>query len=223
MRLTQAGVQVPQAVGHHLVGHVALEVDDEAVLAQLLLGRPGLQLHQVEVPGRELAQDPVQAPRVVGRLEAHHARLVVPRRRRDARLVAGRRARSGWRCRRGPRSGGRAPPARTARRPGRCRWRRCPAAPPSADQADRLGGRVAATSSTSGRLAVEPGPALAGGVGERHHPLDVGHTGRPGGASRFWVTGRTTSPTIIRSRSNTSWSRAIDTVPSMEFSMATKP
>ena len=137
LQLPQAGVQVPQAVGHYLVGHVALEVDDEAVLAELPFGRPGLQLHQVEVPGRELAEDPVQAPGMVARLKAHDAGLVVPGRRRDAPRRAGRPARSGWSCRPGPRSRGPAPPARRAGRPAPCRWRpnggrppRPPGAPP---------------------------------------------------------------------------------------------
>src|SRR4051812_49884504 len=50
-----------QAVGHHLVVDVALQVDDEAVLAQAGLGRPRLQLGQIDVAGRELPEDGVQA------------------------------------------------------------------------------------------------------------------------------------------------------------------
>ena len=34
LHVRQLGVQVAQAVGHHLVGEVALEVDDEAVVAR---------------------------------------------------------------------------------------------------------------------------------------------------------------------------------------------
>ena len=54
------------------------EVDDEAVVAQPLLGGPRLELGQVDVAGRELPEDAVQAAGVVRPLEAHDARLVVP-------------------------------------------------------------------------------------------------------------------------------------------------
>ena len=54
-----------EAVGHHRVGHVAFEVDDEAVVAERLLGRSGLQLRQVDVPCREVAEDGVQAAGMV--------------------------------------------------------------------------------------------------------------------------------------------------------------
>src|SRR5207245_1280177 len=37
----QLGVEVAEAVGDDLVGHVALEVDDEAVVTERLLGWPG--------------------------------------------------------------------------------------------------------------------------------------------------------------------------------------
>ena len=59
----QLGVEVAQAVADHRVGDVALEVDDEAVVAECLLGRPRLELAQVDVAGRELAEDGVEAAR----------------------------------------------------------------------------------------------------------------------------------------------------------------
>src|SRR5205823_11017932 len=57
----QLGVQITQTVGDDLVVHVAFEVDDEAVLAQRLLGRARGQPGEVDVAGRELAEDGVQA------------------------------------------------------------------------------------------------------------------------------------------------------------------
>ena len=59
----QTGMEVAQAVGHHLVAHVAREVDHEAVVAETLLGRARLELGQVDVARRELAEDAVQAAR----------------------------------------------------------------------------------------------------------------------------------------------------------------
>ena len=52
----QPGVQVPEAVGDDLVADVAGEIDDEAVVAQALLGRAGLELGQVDVARRELSR-----------------------------------------------------------------------------------------------------------------------------------------------------------------------
>src|SRR5580692_3268387 len=74
----QAGMEVSQAVGHDLVSHMARKVDDEAVVTQRLLRRARLNFAQVDVARRELPEDAVQAPGVVGPLEAHDARLVVP-------------------------------------------------------------------------------------------------------------------------------------------------
>src|SRR5437879_7184697 len=62
-----------------------LQVDDEAVLTQTPLGGAGLELGQVDVPSREVAQDPVQAAGPVAVLEAHDAGLVVAGRGRDTR------------------------------------------------------------------------------------------------------------------------------------------
>ena len=59
----QPGVQVAEAVGDDLVGDVTLEVDDEAVVAERLLRRARLELGQVDVPRRELAEDRVEAAR----------------------------------------------------------------------------------------------------------------------------------------------------------------
>ena len=76
--------QVAQAVGHELVAEVALEVDDEAVVAEALLGGPGLELGEVDGPGRELLEDGEQRARAVGALEHDDRRLVVAGGRRDA-------------------------------------------------------------------------------------------------------------------------------------------
>ena len=73
----ELGVQDTKAIGHHLVGQVPLEVDQKTVIAQPPLGRPRLELRQVDAAGREFAQDPVQAPGAVLALEADDARLVV--------------------------------------------------------------------------------------------------------------------------------------------------
>ena len=74
-----------QAVGHELVGDVALEVDEEAVVPEALLRRAALELAQVQRTGGELLEDPEQRPRTVGPLEADDAGLVVTARRRDPR------------------------------------------------------------------------------------------------------------------------------------------
>src|SRR5205085_3823008 len=78
----QLGVEIAEAVGDDFVVDVALEVDDEAVLPQRLLGGPRRQPREVDVAGRELAEDGVQAAGAVGVLEAHDARLVVAADRR---------------------------------------------------------------------------------------------------------------------------------------------
>ena len=64
-------------VGHDLVGDVALAVDEEAVVAEALLGRPRLELGEVDRARRELLEDPEQRARAVRALEAHDRRLVV--------------------------------------------------------------------------------------------------------------------------------------------------
>ena len=99
-----------------------LEVDDEAVVAQSLLGRSRLELGQVDVARGELAQDAVQAAGMVRPLEAHDARLVVAR----SAWAPGARppARSGSGCRGGPRRPRPGSRGRSARRPGAGRWPR---------------------------------------------------------------------------------------------------
>lgn len=44
-------MEVAEAVGDHLVVDVAVDVDDEAVIAEALFGRPRLQFGQVQVAG----------------------------------------------------------------------------------------------------------------------------------------------------------------------------
>jgi len=71
-------VQLFQAVAHHLVTQVALELDDKAVVAEAELGRARLDLGEVQVPGGELAEDLMKVARSVGLLEANEARAVGP-------------------------------------------------------------------------------------------------------------------------------------------------
>ena len=80
---------------------------------------------------------------------------------------------------------------------------------------------LAATISASGSVLAK-NPALAHGDGERHHPADVGQV-MPGGASRFWLIGQ---HDLALDEEVVLEDQAVDTcrtVPSIEFSMATKP
>ena len=157
-------VQLLEAVADDLVGDVALEVDDEAVVAEPLLGRTGLELGEVEAAGRELAEDLVQAPRPVGVLETDDPRPIVAGRRRYAVRAATSTNRvwlSSWssmlgRSRRGRRS---SPPAPA-------RWRRCAA----------------------GALRRRYGPPR-GGV--RRHDLGPGQVGGENRGTGRWRGGRT--------------------------------
>ena len=94
-------LEVAEAVGHELVGEVALEVDHEAVVAEALLGGPRLELGEVDGPGRELLEDRragCPAGRPAGRRRWWSCRG------RSARgCPSGRRPRSGWCSRGGPR------------------------------------------------------------------------------------------------------------------------
>ena len=76
--------QVAEAVGDELVVEMALEVDEEAVVAEVALGRPRLELGDVDGPGRELLEDGEQRAGAVLALEAHDRGLVVPGGSRDA-------------------------------------------------------------------------------------------------------------------------------------------
>src|ERR1700722_4200472 len=71
-------MEIPEAIGNHLVADVALEVDDEAIITQSALGRARLQLGQIDVAGRELAEDAMQAPGTVSPLKAGNCGAVVP-------------------------------------------------------------------------------------------------------------------------------------------------
>jgi len=51
------GGQAPQDVGHELVGQMALEVDEEAVVAEVALGGARLELGDVDGTRRELLED----------------------------------------------------------------------------------------------------------------------------------------------------------------------
>src|SRR3984957_14618955 len=85
----QGGVEIPEAVGHHLVVDVSVEVDDETVITEPFLGRARFQLGEVDVASRELPEDPMAAARLVVELEADDARLVVPGGCRDPELGPG--------------------------------------------------------------------------------------------------------------------------------------
>ncbi len=188
LHLGLLGRQVPQAVGDELVGDVAFEVDEEAVVAEAPLRRPRLELREVDGTRRELLEDREQRTRPVLALEADDAGLVVAGRRRDAvadeheaRLVSG-----------GPRSRWRGRRARRAGRRTRCRSTPCPVL----DSRHLLGGlrgRVRARAVGLGQLArpARPGTARAGGM--RDHGPDVVElraraarrgSARPGGRSR---------------------------------------
>src|SRR5262249_62433887 len=71
-------------VGDQLVGDVAVEIDEEAIVAEAALRRSRLELGEVDGAGGELLQDRQQRPRTVLALEAHDTGLVVAGRRRDA-------------------------------------------------------------------------------------------------------------------------------------------
>ena len=76
--------QVAEAVGDELVVEMALEVDEEAVVAEVALGRARLELGDVDGPGRELLEDREQRAGAILALEAHDRGLVVPGGRGDA-------------------------------------------------------------------------------------------------------------------------------------------
>src|SRR5687767_9887218 len=63
------GLEVAQGVGHQLVADVALEVDDEAVVAEAALGGTALEAAQVDAARRELLEDREQRARDIGLLE----------------------------------------------------------------------------------------------------------------------------------------------------------
>ncbi len=76
--------EVAETVGDELVVEVALEVDEEAVVAEVALGGPRLELGDVDRARRELLQDREQRTGTVLALEAHDRRLVVTGRRGHA-------------------------------------------------------------------------------------------------------------------------------------------
>ncbi len=84
LHLGLLGREVAQAVGDELVVEVAFEVDEEAVVAEVALGGPRLELGDVDRARRELLQDREQRARAVLALEAHDRRLVVTGRRGHA-------------------------------------------------------------------------------------------------------------------------------------------
>ena len=78
LHLRDLGREGAQAVGDELVGDVALEVDEEAVVAEALLRRPALELGEVDrarprTPGGSPSSEPGRS----AALEADDARLVV--------------------------------------------------------------------------------------------------------------------------------------------------
>ncbi len=107
-------LQVAQAVGDELVVDVALEVDQEAVVAEAPLGGAGLELGQVDGPRRELLEDGEQAARARRPAGTRRSRSCRDRSAPGCRPGppprSGSRSRGGPRCRR---------PARRARRPRR--------------------------------------------------------------------------------------------------------
>ena len=76
-------LEVRQAVGHDVVGHVTLELDDEAVVAEPTFGGTALQLGQVDVARGEATEDGVERSGPVGVLEADDGRAIMSRRSRD--------------------------------------------------------------------------------------------------------------------------------------------
>ena len=149
-----------------LVGDVALEVDDEAVVAEApaLVGRLS-SFVEVDAPGRELLQDRDEAARLVGALEHDDRGLVVAGRRRARR--PGRRPRSGSGCRGGPRCRRPAPRGRRARRRARARWRPTPARRLLAHEPRRLGGRVGGPHLDAGQVLGRKRWHCAGGHRDR--------------------------------------------------------
>ena len=209
-------MQLAQAVPDELVGDVALELDDEAVVAERLLGRPRLDAGQVDVARRKLAEDLVAGfpagPRAGSRRSSCGRDPSAPGRR------PARRARSGSGCPRGPRSRGRGRRGRRASRRAAARPRRSSASRSSATRRARVGGRVRRARSRV-RRGVVRGSArhCAVACGEREHARDRQPRLAPASASRSRWTSRTTSRWMSRSTSKTSWSsvsvdRAFDRV-----------
>ena len=210
------GAEVPEAVGHELVGHVALEVDDEAVVAEGLLGGAGLELGEVDRPGRELLEDRQEGAR--------------PGRPAGTPRSSSCRGRSAAGSRLGPppRSGSGCPGGRRCRRParrGRRSWRR------ARGRRRRSGRRPQRPrSGPPRRWSWRPPPRRPGSSRAnqaRHWPAATGkvRTRRtsasptPGGAIRLSWMPRTTSRWMRRSCSRARASMVTVTVPSIEFSM----
>src|SRR5438874_1062532 len=62
-------LEITQAVGHQLVGHMAFEIDQKAVVTEAALRRTRVQVGQVDGARRELLEDRQQAARGIGLLE----------------------------------------------------------------------------------------------------------------------------------------------------------
>ena len=215
-------LQVAQAVGHQLVGQVALEVDDEAVVAEALLGGPGLELVEVDGPGGELLEDGEQRAgrgRPAGRRRSRSCRGrwaagTPPRGRRATKRVC---SRGGPRCR-GP-----APRGRRAWRPAGADGRRGRSS--LLGQTSRAASAVelAATISDAGQVVGQPGRGTGRWRPGSEHDRSMSAKPTPGGARGLSWMPRTTSRWMSRSCSKARASMVTLTVPSMEFSMATKP
>ena len=198
---------------------MTLDVDEEAVVAEAALGRPRLELREVDRAGRELLEDREQRTRAVLALEADDRRLVVTGRRGDARA---RRARSGSGSRGGPRSRSRARRGRTARPRARCRSRPGRSASTSRPRTPpRQSSTTRACRPRAASWRASRGTARAHAGTTRRSARRPSAT--PGWAHRLSDTGRSISRWISSSLSKASVSSVTDTEPSIMFSIGTRP
>ena len=181
----ELAAEAAKSVGYRAVVDLALHVDEEDVVAQPPLGRPRLDLGEVDVPERELLQDQQQRSRLVFGDLADHRGLVRARTSPAARAAwPGRR--SGSRCPRGPRCRPRGPRSRTLS---------AAAVPMAAQGSVRLATRLHRAGGGVGGLDSRPGRLLAQPV--RHCALACGwettlvicSSVTPGRAIRRWRTG----------------------------------
>ena len=211
--------EVAQRVGDHLVGDVTFAVDEEAVVAESLLGRARLELGEVHVAGRELLEDAEQRARAVLALEAHDRRLVVTGGRghaatheHEAGLVLGMVLDVGGEHLEPVEIGGQRVADRgevAALRPG--------------DLASGVRGGVRGPGLGGRRASWRASPGTARSRAGNDTTVRTSARATPGGAHRLSDTGRSISRWISSSLSKASVSSVTDTEPSIMFSIGTTP
>ena len=211
--------EVAEAVGDELVGDVAFEVDEEAVVAEALLGRPRLELGEVDRTRRELLQDREQRAGSV--LRAGSTRSTSCR-GPTAPGCRGRRSRSGSGSRGGPRCRERGSRARRASRPARLPIAAIPVRFDFATCCAASAVELATTGTASGRFLASQIRLWPSGFG-CDTTVVMSASFVPGRAHRFSEIGRSTSRCTSSSVSNASVSSVTEIEPSIEFSIGTMP